>query len=76
MTLADMRNGQSGTISAIHGGHGVSDRLAALGILPGKRIVKISGMILRGPVTVAVDRTQVAIGFGMARKVAVETDPT
>lgn len=74
MTLAEMRDGQEGSIVAIHGGRGLTDRLAALGILPGKRIAKVSGMPLRGPVTVQVDRTQVAIGFGMACKVAVQTD--
>jgi len=44
----------------------------ALGIRPGKRITKVGSMFMRGPVTVQLDSTQVAIGFGMANKVIVE----
>ncbi|MCX7591560.1 MAG: ferrous iron transport protein A [Kiritimatiellae bacterium] len=75
-TLAEMAPGQSGTIRRIDGGHAAVERLAALGILPGQRVVKVSGMILRGPVTLRINQTQVAIGYGMARKVLVEPDPT
>lgn len=56
------------------GGHGLAGRLNALGIRPGKRITKVSGMFMRGPMTVQVDRAQVAIGFGMAGKIVVEVD--
>jgi len=31
-------------------------------------------MIMRGPVTIEVDRAQVAIGFGMAGRIIVELD--
>ena len=48
------------------------NRLSALGIRPGKRITKVGAMFMRGPVTVQVDRTQVAVGFGMARRIMVE----
>ena len=37
-----------------------------------ERIAKISSMMMRGPVTIQVDRAQVAIGFGMARRIIVE----
>jgi len=72
MTLAQMRSGQSGTVIQIQGGHGVVRRLNALGIVPGKRITKISSMLMRGPVTVEVDRVRIAIGFGMVSKIMVE----
>jgi len=72
MTLAQMRSGQSGTVIQIQGGHGVVRRLNALGIVPGKRITKISSMLMRGPVTVEVDRVRIAIGFGMVGKIMVE----
>ena len=74
VTLARMQGGQSGTVVQIQGGHGLVDRLNALGIIPGKRITKISSMLMRGPVTIEVDRVEVAIGFGMANKVIVELD--
>jgi ferrous iron transport protein A len=73
-TLARMRAGQSGTVVQLQGGHGLVNRLGALGIIPGKRITKISAALMRGPVTVEVDRARVAIGFGMASRIVVQLD--
>jgi len=73
-TLAAMQPGQAGTIVEVQGGRGLADRLASLGIMPGRKVTKVSGMILRGPVTIAVGRTQVAVGFGMASKIVVEAE--
>jgi len=69
-----MRAGQSGIVVEIRGGHGLVSRLSALGIRPGKRITKVSSMLMRGPVTVQVDNAQLAIGFRMAMDVIVELD--
>ncbi len=74
MPLSHMRPGQSGMIVEIQGGFGLINRLNGLGILPGKRVRKISAMIARGPVTIEVDRVQVAIGFGMAKRIIVALD--
>ena len=74
VTLARLRAGQSGMVLRIEGGHGLVNRLNALGIIPGKRITKISSMLMRGPVTVEVDRTKVAVGFGMASRILVQLD--
>jgi len=74
VSLAQMQNGQSGVVLRILGRHGMVNRLSALGIRPDKRIAKISSMFMRGPVTIQVDRTQVAIGFGMAKRVIVRLD--
>jgi ferrous iron transport protein A len=73
-TLAQMKNGQSGTVVEIQGGRRMLDRLNALGIVPGKKITKTSAMLMRGPVTVEVDRAEVAIGFGMATRIIVSPD--
>jgi ferrous iron transport protein A len=72
LRLTQIHPGQSGIVVQINGGFGLINRLNALGILPGKRILKISSMLARGPVTIEVDRVQVAIGFGMADKIIVE----
>jgi ferrous iron transport protein A len=72
LTLAQLKNGQSGTVVEIQGGRRMVDRLNALGIIPGKKITKTSAMLMRGPVTVEVDRAEVAIGFGMASRVVVK----
>lgn len=74
IALSRMGAGQSGIITRIEGGTGLVNRLNALDIRLGKRITKISSMIMRGPVTVEIDNTQVAIGFGMAKKIIVDLD--
>ena len=74
ISVHQMRAGQSGRIVQVSGGPGLVRRLNALGIRPGKRITKISSMFMRGPVTIQVDRTQAAIGHGMAAKIFVEVD--
>lgn len=71
LPLTQMQSGQSGILTEILGGHGLVDRLNALGLRPGQRITKISSMLMRGPITIQVDRTEVAIGFGIARKIRV-----
>ncbi len=71
-TLLKMRAGQSGVIVDVRGGRGIVERLASLGIRPGKRVTKVSSMLLGGPVTVEVDRAQVAIGAQMAARILVD----
>jgi len=72
MTLRQMPSGQSGKVVQVQGGPGLVNRLNALGIRPGKRLTKVSSMLMRGPVTIQMSNTQVAIGFGMASKIIVE----
>jgi ferrous iron transport protein A len=74
LTLAEMRTGQTGTVVGVLGGHGLIQRLDALGIRPGKKVTKLSSTLFRGPVMLRVNNTQVAVGFGMARKIIVEAD--
>ena len=76
ISVARMGTGQSGTVVQMTGGHGLSQRLQALGVRPGKKITKVSSMFGRGPVTVQIDNTQIAIGYGMADKIIVEIDST
>ena len=74
LTLAEMRTGQTGTVVGILGGHGLIRRLDALGIRPGRKVTKLSSTIFRGPVILRANSTQVAVGFGMARRILVELD--
>lgn len=74
VNLTVMKSGDRGTVAEIKGGHGIKKRLNAMGILPGTKIVKISAQLMRGPVTIALGNTQVAIGFGMARKINVDLE--
>ena len=74
ITLVQMRSGQSGRVTNIAGGHGLVNRLNSLGVRPGKRITKVSSMLMRGPVTIQLDSVQVAVGFGMAKRIMVELE--
>jgi ferrous iron transport protein A len=74
LTIAEMRIGQTGTVVEILGGHGFIRRLDALGIRPGKKVTKVSSTLFRGPVILRVNSAQVAVGFGMARKIIIEVD--
>jgi ferrous iron transport protein A len=74
LTLAEMKIGQTGIVVGVLGGHGLIQRLDALGIRPGRKVTKLSSTLFRGPVMLRVNNTQVAVGFGMARKIIVETD--
>ncbi|MCK4789213.1 MAG: ferrous iron transport protein A [Desulfobacteraceae bacterium] len=72
ISLAQMQTGQRGKIVEINGGYGLAQKLDALGIRTGKEITKISAQLMRGPVLLRQNNTQVAVGFGMASKVLVE----
>jgi len=71
INVAQMKAGQSGRVVEIGGGRGIR-RMEAMGLRPGKRITKISGMFGHGPVTIQIGGTQLALGFGMAQKILVE----
>jgi ferrous iron transport protein A len=71
--LTEMRVGEIGRIvEIISGGFGMMQRLDAMGIRCGKQIKKMSSQLMRGPVVFQVDNTQVALGYGMARKIMVK----
>jgi ferrous iron transport protein A len=74
VALTKMPHGYSGVVSEIHGGFYFNARLNALGLMPGKRITKVSSMMGQGPVTVEVDRVQLAIGYGMASRIIINLD--
>ncbi len=70
--LIQLKDGRSAKVVQILGGHGISNRLNAIGVVPGKRLRKISSMLMRGPVTVEISGVRLAFGFGMASKIIVE----
>lgn len=61
-----------GRIIQIKGGIIAAKRLEVLGVRPGKDIIKINAHFWRGPITVKVNSSVVAIGHGIASKVLVE----
>lgn len=73
LDITQMKPGESGIVKEIQGGCGLSHRVQDLGLRPGKKITKVSSHFLRGPQTVNIGNVRVAIGFGMAKKILVET---
>ena len=71
VTLRQMHSGQSGRVVEVQGGHGLVNRLSAMGIRPGKKVTKISSMFMRGPVTLQIGHTKLAVGFGMANRIII-----
>ena len=71
VNLTQLEEGESGVVVNIHGGYGLVRRLESLGIRVGKKVTKVSSQLMRGPITVRIDNSQVALGFGMAKKIIV-----
>jgi ferrous iron transport protein A len=69
--LTKLDEGESGVVVEINGGLGVTRRLESMGVRVGKKVTKVSAQFMRGPVTFRADGFQLAVGFGMARKILV-----
>jgi ferrous iron transport protein A len=72
--LAQLKQGESGTIVDIQGGQGLIKRLESLGIRPGVKITKLTAQFMRGPVTMRIGNSRIAVGFGMAKKIVLQKD--
>jgi ferrous iron transport protein A len=72
--LTQLRAGEEAKIVDLQGGIGFRRRVENLGIREGMKIKKISSQLFRGPVTIQVGNTKVAIGYGMAKKIIVERE--
>jgi len=72
MNLIQLDAGKMAVIKELQGGELVVHRLEAMGITPGSVIVKKGASIMRGPLVVQKGSFQMAIGYGMAKKIIVE----
>ncbi len=70
--LTELGPGKRATVIAIRGGWGAQRRLNALGLREGTAVVKTTGPFMRGPVVVQAGGAQIALGWGLARKILVE----
>jgi Fe2+ transport system protein FeoA len=68
--LSDLRTGEEGSVVRLHGGRGMAENLAGLGIVPGAPVRMISSGFA-GPVVVACRESRVAIGRNMAERIEV-----
>ena len=72
--LTQLQPGETGIVEEMQGGYGYIRKLQSMGVRPGKRVNKVSSHFWRGPQTVEVDNMQIAVGFGMARRILVEVE--
>lgn len=72
--LTQMKPGESGIIISLEGGFGMTEKLQNMGVRLGKNITKVSSHFWRGPQTVKIGNSQVAIGFGMAKRIFIEVE--
>ena len=70
--LTELSSDQEAEIVTIDGGWIMQARLKELGIVAGRKVKKISRVGARGPVIILVNRAQVAVGAGMASRIAVK----
>jgi len=68
MNLENAPEGFEGVVAHIDGGDRVSQRMIALGIVPGTRI-KVVRNAAFGPLIVDVEGTRIALGRGVSSKV-------
>ncbi len=72
LSLDNLEPGKIGKVRDIVGGMGVRLRLEQMGIHPGDLIrIKRKG-VLRGPILVETNGTEVALGRGIASRILVE----
>jgi ferrous iron transport protein A len=62
--------GKNYLVEKIIGGHGISGRLNAMGIVP-KEVIKVVFQTWGGPMTVAVKGVRIALGRGISHKIEV-----
>jgi ferrous iron transport protein A len=74
LSLIQIRENQKAKVLEISGGRILQHRMMSMGIYPGREIMKLSHFALRGPVTVSVGRSVLALGHGVAAKIIVETE--
>ena len=55
----------------LQGGHQVVGKLEAMGIVAGTTIAKKSASLMRGPIVLQKGAMQIAIGFGLAKRIIV-----
>lgn len=72
MDLTELKNKEQAKVVEITGGEVLTRRLESMGIRRGKKLTKVSGHFWKGPITIMVDKTRIAIGHGMAKKITVK----
>ena len=70
--LSEMRYEEKGKIKRIE--ESLRAQIAGMGIREGKDIKMMTKQPIKGPVVVAVDRSNTSLGLGLADKIIVEVE--
>ena len=68
--LSFLHTGEHGVIVRVAGGHGMSERMASLGFIPGVEVVVLQNFGY-GPILVRVHEAHIALGRGVAARIQV-----
>ena len=69
-----MKEKQKGKVLEISGGSSFAGRMMSMGIYAGREITKLNHFALRGPITIKVGRSVLALGHGIAAKIIIEVE--
>jgi ferrous iron transport protein A len=70
--LTQLTKGKIAQVVEINGGHEFKEKVDAIGLRVGSKIIKLSAQMMKGPVTIQIGNTKLAIGHGMAKKIFVD----
>ncbi|MDD4203057.1 MAG: FeoA family protein [Candidatus Omnitrophica bacterium] len=71
-TLIELKTGHEAKVIEILGGEHCQARLSSMGLVVDKNVKKLSSHFFKGPQTVEVGKTRLAIGYNMAKKIIVQ----
>lgn len=74
LSLIQVKASQKGKVFEVLSGSHLQDRLMSMGIYKGREVTKLSHFALRGPVTIKVGRSILALGHNMAGKIIIEIE--
>ena len=72
--ITHMRTGETAKVLIIQGGYGLLHKTGVMGLRPGRIITKVGSHFWRGPQIIKIGSSQIAIGFGMAKRIIVQID--
>jgi Fe2+ transport system protein FeoA len=75
ISLVRVKKGIKVKIVELPSGKLLASRLSSLGLRVGTCVTKVSAFALKGPITVKVGSTTLAIGHTMAERIIVDTRP-
>lgn len=76
MTLNNLLPGQKAVITGINKGEGALSRLLAMGVTPGSSIIMVARHPFRGPLTIEIGNSRIALGREIASAVEVSLEST